>query len=50
MNIITMFLFSDVSYVTLFIVISKLSGLLKDGTIALAIRGKYADKDARGTK
>jgi len=50
MNIITMFLFSDVSYVTLFIVISKLSGLLKDGTIGLAIRGKYADKDARGTK
>lgn len=50
MNIISMLLFSDSSYVTLYIIISSLSGLVKDGTIGLAIRGKYADKDARGTK
>ena len=30
-------------------IISQASQLLMDGTIGLAIRGKYADKDARGT-
>ena len=31
-------------------IIGALSRLVLDGTIGLAIRGKYADKDARGTK
>lgn len=30
--------------------IATLSRLTMDGSIGLAIRGKYADKDARGTK
>ena len=30
--------------------VSLVSELVMDGTIALAVRGKYADKDARGTK
>ena len=31
-------------------IVAYLSKLLMDGTIGLAIRGKYADKDARGTR
>ena len=43
------FLFPEASYFPQVRVISCLGKLALDGTIGLAIRGKYADKDRRGT-
>lgn len=43
------FVYATGSGTGLYTLIGVLSELLMDGTVGLAIRGKYADKDARGT-
>ena len=50
LDIIYGFLFSDISGIRAFRVVTILSRLVTDGTIAVAIYGKFADKVRRGRK
>ena len=50
LDVIYGFLFSDISGIRAFRVVTILSRLVTDGTIALAINGKFTDKVRRGRK
>ena len=50
LDIIYGFLFGDISGIRAFRVVTILSRLVTDGTIAIAIYGKFADKVRRGRK